>query len=295
MNSRRIAHTLPLLLRGPHDLPMANACLASLAAAEPGARLVVCNQGFLSTPDLQAWLRAFELDVVVVGSGQNVGIAAGRSACFHWLWQHEPPQYLSEIHLDMLFPPGWAAELATFLDAHPDEPLVAPGILMANGELAPDARRVATLGTAWWEQRSSIVVALGQWCEPRSVQAFVHPVLHRSDALRAIGGYDTRFLRGKQGYEDDSLLLGHRLRLGIARDWRPKCWLGARVFHATLAQRMTVGDLAQSVVVNLNGLLAQYGVVGLEQLAALYPANPEFRRLADRIVADLAAQDGGAG
>lgn len=32
---------------------------------------------------------------------------------------------------------------------------------------------------------------------------------------------------------------------------------------------MTVGDLAKSVVVNLNGLLAQYGVVGLEQLAAM--------------------------
>jgi len=137
MPTRRIAHTLPLLLRGPHDLPITNACLASLAAAEPGARLVVCNQG----------------------------------------------------------------------------------------------------------------------------------------------------------YEDDSLLLGHRLRLGLARDWRPQCWLGARVFHATLAQRMTVGDLAQAVVANLNGLLAQYGVVGLEQLAALYPASVEFRQLADRIVADLAAAD----
>lgn len=67
------------------------------------------------------------------------------------------------------------------------------------------------------------------------------------------------------------------------------------MFHATLAQRMTVGDLAKSVVVNLNGLLAQYGVVGLEQLAAMYPQSVEFRQLADRIVADLAAADGGAG
>ncbi|MFO1031271.1 MAG: hypothetical protein U1F60_09340 [Planctomycetota bacterium] len=291
MSPHRIAHTLPLLLRGPHDLPMANACLASLAAAEPGARLVVCNQGYLPTPELSAWLRSFALDTVVVGSGQNVGIAAGRSACFQWLWRHEPPQYLSEIHLDMLFPPGWSAELAAFLDANPDEPLVAPGILTANGELAPDVRRVVVLEAAWWEQSAAIQGSLRQWREPRAVQAFVHPVLHRSEALRAIGGYDTRFLRGMQGYEDDSLLLGHRLRLGIARDWRPKCWLGARVFHATLAQRMTVGNLAQSVVVNLNGLLAQYGVVGLEQLAALYPANGEFRQLADRIVADLAAVD----
>lgn len=291
MSPHRIAHTLPLLLRGPHDLPMANACLASLAAAEPGARLVVCNQGYLPTPELSAWLRSFALDTVVVGSGQNVGIAAGRSACFQWLWRHEPPQYLSEIHLDMLFPPGWSAELAAFLDANPDEPLVAPGILTANGELAPGVRRVVVLEAAWWEQSAAIQGSLRQWREPRAVQAFVHPVLHRSEALRAIGGYDTRFLRGMQGYEDDSLLLGHRLRLGIARDWRPKCWLGARVFHATLAQRMTVGNLAQSVVVNLNGLLAQYGVVGLEQLAALYPANGEFRQLADRIVADLAAVD----
>jgi hypothetical protein len=291
MPTRRIAHTLPLLLRGSNDLPMANACLASLAAAEPGARLVVCNQGYLPTPELRAWLASFALDVVVVGSGQNVGIAAGRSACFQWLWQHEPPQYLSEIHLDMLFAPGWATELATFLDSHPDEPLVAPGILMANGELAPDGRRVASLAPAWWEQAAAIVASLAQWREPRTVQAFVHPVLHRNEALRAIGGYDTRFLRGLQGYEDDSLLLGHRLRLGLARDWRPQCWLGARVFHATLAQRMTVGDLAQAVVVNLNGLLAQYGVVGLEQLAALYPASVEFRQLADRIVADLAAAD----
>lgn len=291
MPTRRIAHTLPLLLRGPHDLPMANACLASLATAEPGARLVVCNQGYLPTPELHTWLAAFALDVVVVGSGHNVGIAAGRSACFQWLWQHEPPTYVSEIHLDMLFAPGWATELAAFLDAHPDEPLVAPGILMANGELAPDQHRVASLPTAWWDQADAIVASLPQWRESRTVQAFVHPVLHRSADLRAIGGYDTRFLRGLQGYEDDSLLLGHRLRLGLARDWRPQCWLGARVFHATLAQRMTVGDLAQAVVVNLNGLLAQYGVLGLEQLAAMYPASVEFRQLADRIVADLAGPD----
>ena len=291
MGANRIAHTLPLLLRGPRDLPMAQACLASLAAAEPGARVVICNQGYLDTPALQQWLHAFALDTVVVGTGSNIGIAAGRSECFRWLWSNEPPQYLSEIHLDMLFPSGWSAELAAFLDAHPDEPLVAPGILTANGELAPDTRRVLTIEPQWWEHADRIVAMLASWKEPRLLPAFVHPVLHRSDALQAIGGYDTRFLRSVQGYEDDSMLLGHRLRIGIARDWRPKCWLGTRVFHATLGQRFTVGDLSRSVVVNLNGLLAQYGVHGLEQLAQLYPGNVEFRQLAERIVADLAAQN----
>jgi hypothetical protein len=291
VGATRIAHTLPLLLRGPRDLPMAQACLASLAAAEPGARVVICNQGYLDTPALQQWLHGFALDTVVVGTCSNIGIAAGRSECFRWLWNNEPPQYLSEIHLDMLFPPGWSAELAAFLDAHPDEPLVAPGILAANGELAPDARRVLTIEPQWWEHADRIVAMLASWNEPRVLPGFVHPVLHRSDALQAIGGYDTRFLRSVQGYEDDSMLLGHRLRIGIARDWRPKCWLGTRVFHATLGQRFSVGDLSRSVVVNLHGLLAQYGVHGLEQLVQLYPGNLEFRQLAERVVADLAAQD----
>ena len=57
---------------------MARACLRSLAAAEPGALLVLCNQGYLDTAAWQAELAPLALDVVIVGDGTNLGIAAGR-------------------------------------------------------------------------------------------------------------------------------------------------------------------------------------------------------------------------
>jgi hypothetical protein len=62
------------------------------------------------------------------------------------------------------------------------------------------------------------------------------------------------------------------------------------VFHATLAQRMSLPGAGAAFTTNLHGLLAQYGVAGLEQLSLLYPGNEEFRRLAAAIVEDLAAQ-----
>jgi hypothetical protein len=278
-------------LRSAADLPMARACLRSLAAAEPGALLVLCNQGYLDTAAWQAELAPLALDVVIVGDGTNLGIAAGRDRCFRWLWAHAPNcDFVSEIHLDMLFPPQWTAPLVAWLEAHPAEPMVCAGILTATGELHPEGRPVAALPQPFWHDVAAVQALLAASRRDEVMAGFVHPVVHRASELRAVGGYDTRFLRGHQGYEDDSLLLGYRLRVGLRHDWRPRCWLGSRVFHATLAQRMSLPGAGAAFTTNLHGLLAQYGVAGLEQLSLLYPGNEEFRRLAAAIVEDLAAQ-----
>lgn len=285
----RIVHTLPCLLRGPHDLPMATACLASLAAAEPAARLVLCNQGYLDNRRLGDWLRQFRLDTTIVGDGSNVGIAAGRSTCFQWIWANLPTTtYVSEIHLDMLFPFAWSERLASWLAAHPDEPLVCPGILSNAAILAPEEVQLPALPQPWWEHTAAIAALLRQHERDAEIAGFVHPVLHRASELRASGAYDTRFLRGHQGYEDDSLLLAHRLRIGLKHDWRPRSWLGVRVFHQTLAQRAGLPGALGAATRNFQGLLSWYGALGLEQLARLYPQSREFSDFHQKVIDNLA-------
>jgi heterodisulfide reductase subunit B len=105
--------------------------------------------------------------------------------------------------------------------------------------------------------------------------------------LKAVGGYDTRFLKGTQGYEDDSLLVGIRYYLGTKTNWKPKCFTGVRVYHATLVQRVTMPDINEAFRSNLRGLVYQYGVKGLMELTAIYPENKHFRQVADDLLKQL--------
>lgn len=279
MSPTSVAHTLLLLIRADRrdaDLAMARVCLSSLGAA--GAeRLVVANQGCLDNDELASLLARCRLTATVVGEGCNVGIAAARQACFAEVWRRWPDvEFVSELHLDMVVPPGWTSPLVQFLAAT-DHPMVSPGILTAAGELQPMGEWLSA------DQRPTDIGGLLNLLErlrrPAVVPGFVHPVIHRSDVLRTVGGYDPVFLRGPQGYEDDSLLLGYLYYMGRRSGWRPHCCLDSVVYHATMGQRLGLAGDQSDVATNLRGLVNQYGLYGLRDLAGLHRPGNAFTDL----------------
>lgn len=249
-----LIHTMPFLIRQESDRRMADACLESLAHSDGGEYpVVVYNQGQMTNGEVQSFFQSKGLRAVILGDGENIGIPGARQACFEFIWQHHPDTLLiSELHVDMVFPGEWVGILSRFLD-HCDEPMIAPGILTGSGELHPEARGLRIIPPPI--DLDSLTRVLEHMVEDRVVTGFVHPVVHRADILQAVKGYDTRFLRGKQGFEDDSLLLGYRYYMGRRANWRPKAYLGTRVFHATLAQRLSLERVPEEMRKNLRGLV----------------------------------------
>ncbi|MBD2847634.1 hypothetical protein IDH44_20785 [Paenibacillus sp. IB182496] len=274
----KVVHTLPLLIREQHrqfDLEMALSALTTLARSGE-RRVVLYNQGSLPNEELDAITVAAGVEAVVLGSGVNIGIAQARQACFDYIWSHLPQTaYISEVHVDMLFPPSWHAPLIDYLERS-GEPMACPGILTASGELQP-------LGE-WIPPPPDAPAILERLAElPRSgVRAgFVHPVIHRAAALRAVGGYPVREMPGKQGYEDDALLLAYHYYMGTRVDWRPVCVLGSWVYHATMAQRMSLPGKEAEFQVNERALVRQYGVQGLRRLEHIHGRPAAFAHLGD--------------
>ena len=108
----RIIHTMPLFIRESsreHDLDMASLALGSLQRSQDHVT-VLFNQGCLTNEELHDWLQTQGISAMIRGNGTNIGIAAARQACFEFIWEHFPQiEYLSEIHVDMIFPPNWYA------------------------------------------------------------------------------------------------------------------------------------------------------------------------------------------
>lgn len=271
-------HTLPLFIREAsqaEDLNMTLQCLQSLQLSQDHL-VILYNQGFLTNEELALWLATHGItETVILGDGVNAGIAKGRQACFEYIWEHYPEvQYISEIHVDMMFPPDWSVPLTDYLSEH-EEPIVSPGILTAFGELQPLGRSMELPVTM-----EGIISALSAIPKENTViEGFVHPVIHRSKVLQEIGGYDARFLRGKQGYEDDSLLLGYCYYMGNRCNWKPKCCLRSWVYHATMAQRMSLPDKLVDFAVNEQGLFEQYGAYGFKRLSQIYNHSDSFNHL----------------
>lgn len=78
-------------------------------------------------------------------------------------------------------------------------------------------------------------------------------------------------------------MLGFRYYMGTRTDWKPKCCLASYVYHATMAQRMTLVNTPETFMVNLNGLFKQYGAYGFLQLAEIHGSG-EFRSLAQSVI-----------
>ncbi|WP_232436774.1 glycosyltransferase family 2 protein [Paenibacillus senegalimassiliensis] len=268
-----IIHTLPLLIRQTtreKDLSMTLECLRSLSRS-PEHHVIVYHQGELNRNELEHLLFRSGVTAEVLGDGHNVGIAQARQACFEHIYTHySDTPYISEIHVDMYFPENWYLPLIQYLDDH-DDPMICPGILTSSGELLPLKQQV-TLP----ENEQELLALLASLPQSGVRPGFVHPVIHRREALESVGGYDLRYFAGKQGYEDDSLLIGYANYMGTRTDWRPKCLLSSWVYHATMAQRMSLPDKWTDFDLNRKALLRQYGGYGLEQLALLHD-NPDFK------------------
>jgi len=208
-----IAHTIPFYIRGKEDITLADRCFKSLADSSPGALVVLYNQGVLSNEELQMLLKKYNLRFCILGDGVNVGIAQGRMACFQYIWTVSR---------------GWTDRLVEFLTGYKDEPMVCPGIITSKGELHPEQKEKTIITNIPLDDLEHMNSLLADLTYDVVMEGFVHPVLHKSEVLKEVGGYDLKFLRGKQGYEDDSLLLGYRYYLGIKNDWKPKCCLRVR-------------------------------------------------------------------
>lgn len=281
-----LIHTMPLFLRQSQDdfkkdMKMLRLCLRSMELSSE-KNLVIYNQGPLSNMEVGDLLSTYSLSVHIIGGGENVGIAGGRQECFKFIWNNfANVDFVSEIHVDMILPQDWYVPLIKFLQ-ETDEPMVSPGIVTQWGEVYPRMTNskidmpIETMGL------DEIFTVLSQLAKNIVVEGFVHPVVHKNAILNLIGGYDCHYLQGKQGFEDDSLLLGYLYYMGLRTNWRPKALMSSIVYHAGMFQRMSVYKQGDTDM-NLNGLIRQYGGYGLKHLSRLHPQGSYFSTLYEEL------------
>lgn len=263
----KLVHTLLLLLRDgkeKEDGVLASVCLQSL---EKGTykTVVIYNQGNMDGEKLKEELKPFNLEIHVIGDGVNVGTAAGRQKCFEYIWENMPDtQYISEIHPDMVFSPHWEDPLVEYLESN-DEPLISCGIVDQKGNM-PFLNRMATIQ----EGMRHFDDFLASLKTDQVVRGFTCPCVHVSSILKETGGYHTAFLKGRQCFEDDSMLLGYYYYYGTKRNWHPKINYNSVVYHAVAGQRL---DMKGNVTVNYNGLVRQYGAMGIKALASIHESK----------------------
>ncbi|NLI91928.1 MAG: hypothetical protein GX434_06865 [Peptococcaceae bacterium] len=271
----KMIYTLPFLLRSEpeyfkQDMQLVHNCFSTLQQDQSNI-LIIYNQGFLEKDKLRDLLDHYKLNAEILGTGGNIGIAQARQKCFEYIWANYPEiPFIAEIHLDMIFPQNWYIPLLNHL-IRSDEPCLSPGIVNSTGELHPLCKGKSLVRVP--QETEKLLLLLKSLERQEMHEGFVHPVIHKSEVLKQIGGYDCRFLQGRQGYEDDSLLLGYSYYLGTSRKWKPKCCLESWVYHAALAQRITLPDIQKEFSLNLRGLTSQYGGYGLMELARIHDSE----------------------
>ncbi|WP_432401150.1 hypothetical protein [Wukongibacter sp. M2B1] len=282
-------YTLPFFVREEpnfykYDLKLASDCFSSLERSDD-ITVIIYNQGCLRKDKLLDFLSSYRVKAIILGDGKNVGIAKARQMCFEYIWSNyaEVP-FICEIHLDMIFPKNWHEPLLIQLK-NSDEPMISPGILTSDGELQPLNKKVSK--TEIFTDITDLTCFLNKLSKDEVCEGFVHPVIHKSHILKEIGGYDYRFLKGKQGFEDDSLLLGYLYYMGMRTNWRPKCCLKSWVYHGTMVQRMALQGKEQDFELNFNGLFYQYGGYGFKHLSELYKDDLNFQMFFKKVLEKL--------
>lgn len=261
----KLIHTLLFLVREDYveeDIQMISACLKSM---EKGSytTVVVYNQGFWSNPQVAHFLEGFQLNCIVLGEGTNVGTVIGRQSCFEKIWEEFPDTaYVSELHLDMWLTRHWEDALVAYLDQN-DEPVICSGIVDQFG-VSPFLERDASAISQEPEQMEQYLENVK--CD-QIVHGFTNPCIHKASILKQTGGYNAQYLKGKQAFEDDSMLLGYFYYYGTRAAWKPKVNYNSVVYRAVAGQRLVLED---SVNVNYTGLIRQYGGMGLKHLSELH-------------------------
>ncbi len=246
-------------------MELAHKCLKSLEKSSYKT-VVVYNQGFWNKKQLEDFLRHYDLNCIVIGDGVNVGTVVGRQSCFRTIWDMFPEtQYISEIHLDMMFTYNWEDSLINYLETH-DEPMISCGIVDQGGAMNFIGKTVEVPPM----NPDLMDEYLANLKENTTVHGFTNPCIHKSEILKETGGYNPRFLTGKQAFEDDSMLLGYFYYYGTRTKWKPKVCYESVVYHAVAGQRLGMGD---SVMINYAGLVKQYGAMGLKHLSELHKSQ----------------------
>jgi len=274
-----LVHTLLFFLRENSlaaDLTRAEKCLKSLEKSAYKT-IVIYNQGFWDNAKLGDYLKQFSLDYTIIGSGENVGIVEGRQACFQWVWDNIPyAAFVSELHMDMAFTHNWETPLIEYLNTH-DEPVISCGIVDKFGQMTFQ-NAVVKIPPGNLDELDDYLIKLRV---DSVTHGFTHPCVHNMDILKAIGGLNTAFLKGKQAFEDDSLLLGYHYYYGTKVNWKPKVNYNSVVYHEIGGQRY---DLTDSVMVNFDGLVRQYGAMGIKRLANLHANEWSVKFFAEQYV-----------
>lgn len=265
-------HTLLFFLREDsekEDLVRAENCLKSLEKSRY-TTVVVCNQGFWDNDRLAEYLKSFKLDIAIIGTGNNVGIPKGRSSCFEYVYEHfSNASYVSELHLDMIFTQFWEAPLVDFMNTYP-EPVISCGIINKFGQMTCLDPTPKTLPLHSPDAMHDFLMGLRT---DSIIYGYTHPCIHRLSVLKEIGDYDTVLFKGKQAFEDDSLLLGYYYYYGTKANWRPKINYQSVVYHEYDGQRSALDDSATDYALNFQGLLTQYGLMGIKHCASLHAAQ----------------------
>ncbi|MDR1693557.1 MAG: glycosyltransferase [Oscillospiraceae bacterium] len=274
----KLVHTLLLFLREGHpDWELAESCLKTLERSSY-TTVVVCNNGYLRNDELTERLKPFKLRCIVAGSGENAGIIVGRQLCFDMVGRLFPEaDYVTELHPDMKFSSNWEDPLVAYLESNPDEPVSSCGIVSdLSACVNPDDP----------DELDAYLTSLRRDSIERG---YTLPCVHRIGVLRAVGGFDARFLTGKQAFEDDSLLLGYHYYYGTRANWHPKVNCNSVVYHAVGGQRF---GLNADLYENFNGLLRQYGAMGIGVLSRLHVAPWQVGFFTDKF-SSLASASGG--
>jgi hypothetical protein len=161
----------------------------------------------------------------------------------------------------MIFAADWDSPLVKYLCENSGEPMICCGIVTDAEviKLYPDG----------------VDTYFAKYVRNEIGRGLVHPCVHRAQVLKAVGGYDTRFLKGQQGFEDDSLLVSYHYYYGTRANWVPKISYNSVVYHAIGGQRFGMDENLYS---NYAGLVSQYGAMGINVLSNVHinPWHIEF-------------------
>lgn len=274
-----MVHTLLFLVRSDQeelDSQMAHSCLKSLEKSDSNT-VVIFNQGGWSNQYLEHYLSQFALHCIVIGTGENQGTVVGRQACFEYIFEQiEGVKWISELHLDMIFPPHWESPLLAYLRTH-DQPLIGCGIVDHQGNMPFLDRTVSPPP----QEMEAMQEYLKQLPCDEIVDGFTNPCIHNASILHQTGGYDHGFLTGAQAFEDDSMLLGYYYYYGTKANWRPQVSFQSVVYHHVAGQRLSISG---NTAVNYHGLIRQYGAMGLKHLSQLHRSAWHIRFFTDRYV-----------
>lgn len=249
-------------------LEMATDCIKSIERCK-FANIIIYNQGGLTNEELAKFMSQFNISFTILGNGMNDGIAFARYMMLKYiLKEYKHMKYLAEIHLDMIFSENWEVPIINRLDLS-DEPMMCANIIYYDTEsnkhvLNSDNKYIDFSGDL--EAKINILKSNESY---GIIEKFTHPVIHKIDVLEAINAYDIGFLIGKQGYEDDSLLLGYSYYMGTKNKWVPKSCLESCVYHKVCAQRFDIEDKYNQWELNNKGLKSQYGAYGQKELARM--------------------------